>query len=190
MEVKIRLSIDFEKSAYAQKCWCGCTPGSLMRAPWCAPIWCGLNCQQNSIFSFIFHRRNGVWSGIWVFLKSNGLGWFVAKHGDTLKSYQVWLLVRGFQFEMIRFERLVEKNVVIKIAKHIFLPLTTCFGWFFTSYLKLLKIKLKAVVFGPIWERFFLWGYGVAFFCLQILVGGQSKKNSYGFDQICHWDLC
>ena len=85
------------------------------------------------------------------FLKSNGVGSFFPKHGDTLKSYQVWLLVQRFEFGMIRFERLVEKNVIIKIAKLIFLPLSNCFGSFITSYLKLIKIKLRAVVFGLIY---------------------------------------
>ena len=56
---------------------------------------------------------------------------------------------------MIRFIRLEEKNLAIKFAKHIFLPLTTCFGLFITSYLKFIEIKLKAVVLGPIYKRVF-----------------------------------
>ena len=119
------------------------------------------------------------------FVKSNALGSFLTKHGVTLKTYQICLLVRRFEFGMIRFQRLVEKNVVIKIAKHFFLPLTTYFGSFIRSYLKLIKMKLKAVHLGPIYKRFFSDDMELACFVYKSwLVTNQT--NSYGFDQISH----
>ena len=50
-------------------------------------------------------------------LKSNALSSFFANHGGTLETYHICLLVRRFEFGMIRFWRLVEKKVVVKICE-------------------------------------------------------------------------